>query len=48
MNLRVMEKVMVGSDFDKWLEVMKSERGFMYENKVYILEELFDGYRIIE
>ena len=33
-NLRVMEKAMVGPDSDKWLEAMKSERGSMYENKV--------------
>ena len=25
---------MVGSDSDKWLEAIKSERGSMYENKV--------------
>ena len=36
-------EAMVGLDFDKWLEAMKSERGSMYENKVQTLEELLDG-----
>ena len=27
-------EAMVGPDFDKWLEAIKSERGSMYENKV--------------
>ena len=27
-------ETMVGPDFDKWLEAIKSERGSMYENKV--------------
>ena len=39
---------MVGPDSDKWLEAMKSERGSMYENKVWTLEELLDGHSTIE
>ena len=27
-------EVMVGPDSDEWLEAIKSERGYMYENKV--------------
>ena len=27
-------EAMVGSDSDKWLEAIKFERGYMYENKV--------------
>ena len=27
-------EAMVGPDSDEWLEAIKSERGFMYENKV--------------
>ena len=27
-------EAMVGLDFDKWLEAIKSERGSMYGNKV--------------
>ena len=42
------EEVMVGSDFNKWLEVMKSEIGFMYENKVWILEVLSEGRKVIQ
>ena len=42
------EEVMVGSDFNKWLEVMKFEIGFMYENKVWILEILFEGRKVIQ
>ena len=34
---------MVGPDSDEWLEAIKSERGSMYENKVWTLEELLDG-----
>jgi len=28
-------EAMVGPDSDEWLEAIKSERGSMYENKVY-------------
>ena len=42
------EEVMVGSDFNKWLEVMKFEIGFMYENKVWILEVLSEGRKVIQ
>jgi len=31
-------EAMVGPDSDKWLEAIKSERGSMYESKVYTLE----------
>ena len=48
MNLRVMEKAMVGPDSDKWLEAMKSERGSMYENKVYNLNKLLDDRRTVK
>ena len=37
------EEAMVGPDSDKWLEAIKSERGSMYENKVYTLAERLDG-----
>ena len=45
-------EAMVGPDSNKWLEAIKSERGSMYENKVWPLEELLDarkavGYRWI-
>ena len=36
-------EAMVGPDSDEWLEAIKSERGSMYENKVWTLEELLDG-----
>ena len=36
-------EAMVGPDSDKWLEAIKSERGSMYENKVWSLEEPLDG-----
>ena len=36
-------EAMVGPDSDEWLEAIKSERGSMYKNKVYTLEELLDG-----
>ena len=39
---------MVGPDSDKWLEAMKSERGSMYENKVWTLTDLPDDGRAIE
>ena len=37
------EEAMVGSDSEKWLVAIESERGSMYENKVWTLEELLDG-----
>ena len=40
-------KAMVGLDSDKWLEAIKSERGSMYENKVWTLEELLDGRKAV-
>ena len=41
-------EAMVGPDSDKWLEAIKSERGSMYENKVWTLEELLDGCKTIK
>ena len=41
-------EAMVGPDSDKWLEAIKSERGSMYENKVWTLEELLDGPKAIK
>ena len=38
---------MVGPDSDKWLGAIKSERGSMYENKVWTLEELLDGRKAV-
>ena len=35
-------------DFDKWLQAMKSEIGFMYANKVWILVDLPDDQQAIE
>ena len=40
-------EVMVGPDFDEWLEAIKSERGSMYENKVWTLEEPLDGRKAV-
>ena len=40
-------EAMVGPDSDKWLEAIKSERGSIYENKVYTLEELLDGRKAV-
>ena len=40
-------EAMVGPDSDKWLEAIKSERGSMYENKVWTLEELLDGHKAV-
>ena len=34
------EEAMVSLDSAKWLEAMKSEMGFMYENKVWTLVDL--------
>ena len=41
------EEAMVGPDSDKWLEAIKSERGSMYENKVWTVEELLDGRKAV-
>ena len=41
-------EAMVGPDSDKWLEAIKSERGSMYENKVWTLEELLDGRKTVK
>ena len=38
------EEAMVGPDSNKWLEAMKSEIGSMYENKVWTLEILPEGW----
>ena len=40
-------EAMVGLDSDKWLEAIKYERGSMYENKVWTLEELLDGRKAV-
>ena len=40
-------EAMVGPDSDEWLEAIKSERGSMYENKVWTLEELLDGRKAV-
>ena len=40
-------EAMVGPDSDKWLEAIKSERGSMYANKVWTLEELLDGRKAV-
>ena len=40
-------EAMVGPDSDKWLEAIKSERGSMYENKVWTLEEPLDGRKAV-
>ena len=42
------EEVMMSPDSAKWLEAMKSEMGFMYENKVWTLIDLPDDRRAIE
>ena len=42
------EEAMMSPDFAKWLEVMKSEMGFMYENKVWTLFDLPDDRQAIE
>ena len=41
-------EAMVGLNSDKWLEAMKSERGSIYENGVYALEELLDGRKTVK
>ena len=42
------EEAMMSPDSDKWLEAMKSEIGFMYENKVRTLVDLPDDRQAIE
>ena len=42
------EEAMMSPDFVKWLEAMKSEMGFMYENKVWTLIDLPNDRRAIE
>ena len=41
-------EVMVGPDFNEWLEAMKSEMGSMYENKVWTLVDLPNDRQAIE
>ena len=41
-------EAMVGPDSNKWLEAMKSERGSMYENKVWTLVDMPDDWQAIE
>ena len=40
-------EAMVGPDSDEWLKAIKSERGSMYENKVWTLEEPLDGRKAV-
>ena len=42
------EEAMMSPDSDRWLEAMKSERGSMYENKVWTLVDLPDDRQAIE
>ena len=42
------EEAMMSPDSAKWLEVMKSEMGSMYENKVWTLVDLPDDRQAIE
>ena len=42
------EEAMMSPDSVKWLEVMKSEMGSMYENKVWTLVDLPDDRQAIE
>ena len=42
------EEAMMSPDSMKWLEVMKSEMGSMYENKVWTLVDLRDDRQAIE
>ena len=37
----------MGPDSDEWLEAIKSDRGSMYKNKVWTLEELLDGRKAV-
>ena len=41
------EEAMMSPDSAKWLEAMKSEMGYMYENKVWTLVELPDDRQAI-
>ena len=41
-------EAMVGPDSNKWLEAMKSEMGSMYEIKVWTLEVLPEGQKVIQ
>ena len=41
-------EAMVGPNSDKWLEAMKSEIGFMYQNKAWTLVDLPDDRQAIE
>jgi hypothetical protein len=42
------DEAMMSPDSDKWLEVMKSEIGSMYENKVWTLVDFPDDRQAIE
>src|SRR4051812_15492051 len=42
------EEAMMSPDSAKWLEAMKSEKGSMYENKVWTLIDLPNDRRAIE
>ena len=42
------EEAMAGPDSDKWLEAMKSEIGYIYQNKVWTLVDLPDDRQAIE
>ena len=42
------EEAMMSLDSNKWLDDMKSEIGFMYENKVWTLVDLSDDREAIE
>ena len=42
------EEAMMSPDSNKWLEAMKSEMGYMYENKVWTLVDLPDDRQAIE
>ena len=42
------EEAMMIPDSAKWLEAMKSEMGYMYENKVWTLVDLPDDWQAIE
>ena len=41
-------EAMMGLDFEKWLEALKSEMVSMYENKVWALEVLLEGRKTIQ
>ena len=41
-------EAMVGPDSIKWLEAMKSEMESMYETKVWTLEVLPEGQKVIQ